>query len=673
MKNDERFGIIREISDVHRAYCGRASRLGIQHCAMEGDIVMKKTLKAIVLLLAMLLVLIPFTACGDDDPADSGSSSSDVPDDSTNEDPGKKDEKEESYIESVRRINSTDIEVIYSKSYSGSDPRALKFAVTANGSDRLSFNLDYGYGGAIFFDHLLTLQLAEPIEDGAEVKLEHDGVVYDVPYEPYYIYECVSESGVPVYGSRCLTKGEETVKRAAEIVDTLLSESPAIAEQMVKSGAKLAVYGKGEHAYYVPEHRGGYDEASLYVEGFGGITCSITESNVWHWRADNAPDKSYTTAYVNESILVHEFAHGVKIAGIDMMADQSLANEYQMVYRHAVAAGLWPDSYAISNSDEFFATMSAIWFNVMNESNASDTWDGVRGPINTRKELYNYDIVTYNFFAKIYPYTNLDGEWTPVPDTVTITGLATEEAPDYGDVKHTFNYPEAIGFLGIDTTATYKFLYRDAEYILDVSATSTGVGLWWDFMADYPDSAGSMTYNFELVPGKDPVEKDHITTYYVYIKNVRDGYLYVIDDHIYAAAAVDAASLPENPTEFEVALDETGLATIGFDGKKLFVNGDPDNGTETLLSAENASKFYVTDVSATSGNVLFIHNGTVNGSENGAVLVSGGVAELSAPATLDGKSFVKWEASAGTFADASSANTEFTMPEGDAVVWAIYE
>lgn len=125
MKNDERFGIIREISDVHRAYCGRASRLGIQHCAMEGDIVMKKTFKAIVLLLAMLLVLIPFTACGDDDPADSGSSSSDVPDDSTNEDPGKKDEKEESYIESVRRINSTDIEVIYSKSYSGSDPRAL--------------------------------------------------------------------------------------------------------------------------------------------------------------------------------------------------------------------------------------------------------------------------------------------------------------------------------------------------------------------------------------------------------------------------------------------------------------------------------------------------------------------------------------------------------------------
>ncbi len=621
--------------------------------------------------MAMLLVLIPFTACGDGETEDSDTDAGDTVE-STAKDEGDSG-KTETYIESVRRINATDIEVYYSNDYSGSDPKALKFTVTSDGEDKLSFNLDYGYGGAIFFDNLLTLELAEPVEDDADLKLVYGGVVYDVPYEPYYQYEYVSECGVPVYGSRALIQGEETVKRAAEIVDTLLSSSPEIAEQMVAGGAKLAVFGKGEHAYYIPEHRGGYDKSMLYVEGFGGITSSITESNVWHWRSDTTPDKSYTTAYVNECILVHEFAHGIKIAGIDMMADQSLANEFQMVYRHAVAAGLWPDSYAISNSDEFFATMSAIWFNVMNESNASDTWDGVRGPINTREELYNYDIVTYNFFAKIYPYTDLDGAWTPVPDTVTITGLATEEAPDYGDVKYTFNYPEAIGFLGIDTAATYKFLYRDAEYILDVSATSTGVGLWWDFMADYPDSAGSMTYNFELVPGKDPVEKDHVTTYYVYINNVRDGYLYMVDDHVYAAASLDEASVPENPTEFELVVDETGLATIGCDGRKLFVNGDPDNGTEVILSADSASKFYVTDVSEESGNVLFIHNGTVNGSENGAVLVSGAVAELSAPATLDGKTFVRWEASAGKLADANSRETEFTMPASDAVVWAIYE
>lgn len=633
---------------------------------------MKKTLKAVILLLAMMLVLVPFTACGDGEPDDTESTPADTTNAEIEGDGGEN--KPVTYIESARRINETDIEVIYSKDFTGSDPRALMFTVTADGGDRLSYNLDYGYGGAIFFDNILTLVLEEPVADGAEVKLEHDGVVFDVPYEPYYQYECVAECGVPVYGSRALIRGEETVKRAAEMIDTLLSESPEIAEQMVESGAKLAVFGKGEHAYYIPEHRGGYDESMLYVEGFGGITSSITESNVWHWHSGNSdtPDASYTTAYVNESILVHEFAHGIKIAGIDMMADQSLANEFQMVYRHAVASGLWPDSYAISNSDEFFATVSAIWFNVMNESGADDKWDGVRGPVNTRKELYNYDIVTYNFFAKIYPYTDLDGAWTPVPDTVTVSGLATVDAPDYGDVEYTLAYPGAVGFAGIDFGATYKFFYSEADYIIDVSATtSTGLGLWWDFMADYPDSAGSMTYNFELVPGTEPVTKDHVTTYQVYIKNVRDGYIYQVDDHLFAAASLSA--VPDSPAVIELAVDETGLATIGCGGQFFFVAGEPTNGTEMKLVDDTASKFYIMDVSGESGNVLFVHNGTVNGDENGAVLAPGATAQLSAPETLDGKAFVKWTASAGALADETARETEFTMPDGDAVLWAVYE
>ena len=61
-----------------------------------------------------------------------------------------------------------------------------------------------------------------------------------------------------------------------------------------------------------------------------------------------------------------------------------------MLYRHARAARtLARNSYAISNSDEYFATLSAIWFNVMNECAKDDGWDGTRGPINTRRRLYN--------------------------------------------------------------------------------------------------------------------------------------------------------------------------------------------------------------------------------------------------------------------------------------------
>ncbi len=634
---------------------------------------MRKMLKTLAFVLSALFVLMSFAACGNDepkdtDPADTADTTADTPETDKGED------ENETYIKEVRRINGTDIEVLYSNAYTGKDPRALKFAVKLDG-EKQPFNLDYGYGGAIFFDHMLTLSLAEPLPEDAVLTLEHEGNTYDIPYEPYYLYEHKAECGIPVYGSRALIDGENTVKRAAEIIDDMLSESPEIVSQMIASGAKLAVFGKGEHAYFIPEHRGGYDEEMLYVEGFGGITCSITESNVWHWHSGNPSpiDKSYNTAYVNENILVHEFAHGIKIAGIDMMADQSLASEYQMVYRHAKASGLWPDSYAISNSDEFFATLSAIWFNVMNESGENDKWDGVRGPINTREELYNYDPVAYNFFAKIYPYQDLDGAWTPVPDTVTVTGLGKEEAPDYGDTEYTFAYPSSGESVGINFDATYKFSYKDADFIIDTAANSYGVGLWWDYLADYPDNA-AMTYNLELVPGTEPETKDHLTTYKVYIKGVRDGYLYENGDYVTSAASI--GTVPDELTEFTLVINEMGLATIGCGGRVLVVdpNVDPDNGTEIKLMDEGASEFYLNDVAAVAGNVLFIHNGKVDGSDAGAILAPGKTAVLEAEATLDGKTFVKWECSSGKIADEMALSTEFTMPsEGDAVVWAIYE
>ncbi len=632
---------------------------------------MKKTVKALTAVLALMLLLASFAACTDgtpDDtlPPDTSNSGTDAPE--TDEPDAKG-----SNIASARRINGTDIEVFFVDAPE-SDPRALKFKVEADGK-KLSYNMDYGYGGAIYFDGMLTLSLLEPLADDVKLTITYEDATCEVPYDPYYKYSYTAKCGIPVYGSRALIDGENTVKRAAEIVDAMLSESPEVSAQMVSVGAKLVIFGKGEHAYYIPEHRDGYDKSMLYVEGFGGYTCSITEANVWHWHDGNPSpiDKSYKTAYVNENILVHEFGHGVKIAGLDTMADQSLAAEFQMVYRHAKASGLWPDSYAISNSDEFFATLSAIWFNVMNESYGNDEWDGVRGPINTREELYNYDPVSYNFFAKLYPYENLDGAWTPVPDTVTVSGLGKEEAPDYNGTEYTFAYPSDKSTGGINFEATYKFSYKDADFIIDTAANSYGIGLWWDYLADYPDDA-AMTYNFELVPGTMPETKDHLTTYKVYIKGVRDGYLYENGDYVTSAASI--GTVPAELTEFTVIINEMGLAKIGCGGRFLVVDPDatPENGTEIKLMDEGASEFYINNITATAGNILFAHDCKVNDSTEGAILAAGTTATVTAEATLNGKTFVRWECSAGKLADETALSTEFTMPaEGDAVVRAIYE
>ncbi len=637
---------------------------------------MKRKINLTVLILALLLVIASFASCGGDDGAETGAGTGTATDtESGTETENAGDEGEKTFIVSAKRVSATEVEVYYSDDYDGGDPRTMFFDAFDAAGNEIKFDLDYGYGGAVFFDNMLTLKLATPVEGDETITIVHKEVTYEAPYEAYYKYEYTTPvCGITVVGSAKLIRGMETLERAGEIVDTMLKNCPDVVAQMKASGLKLAIYGKGETAYHILEHRGDYDKEMRYVEGFGGITCSVTESNVWHWTASNpdSPDPDYYTAYLNESVLVHEFAHGVKIAGIDMMANPALAAEYQMVYRHAKAAGLWPESYAISNSDEFFATMSAIWFNVMNESGGNDNWDGVRGPINTRQELYNYDIDTYRFFAKLYPFTDLDGAWAPVPDTAILTGLPNEEAADLTGENIVFAYPGDAGFAGIDFTKSYKFKYADADFILDTAASSVGIGLWWDYSIDYPDNL-ACDYTFELVPGTSIEKVDYKTVYTVYIKGNRDGYLYAVDGAVYAAANAGSVTLPDSPTEFTLVVDSEGLTTISCEGGTFIVTAAPDNGAVVELTDGEGCGWYITDMTTTTSSILFIHGGEADGSANGAVAVTGAEITLTADAEKDGKTFAGWRVSAGTVADATATETTFTMPEGDAVVWAIYE
>lgn len=97
------------------------------------------------------------------------------------------------------------------------------------------------------------------------------------------------------------------------------------------------------------------------------------------------------------------------------MQDKTLKNEFSALYKSRMRAGMWPNTYAASNPDEYFATMCAIWFNVMSEK--PDWTDGVRCPVNTRAELKEYDPETYAFFEKIFPSDlTLAAPWDSVPD-----------------------------------------------------------------------------------------------------------------------------------------------------------------------------------------------------------------------------------------------------------------
>ncbi len=583
---------------------------------------------------------------------------------------------------SARRINSREIEVCFNGDFEfGHAPKNDEFTVKLNG-EPLALEERYGWHGNVHFCRMTTLRLTTPIEKDTDgVTVTYKDTVIPCPYEDYYKYRVTSKSGVPVKGSGKLMWGEKTVERAAELVDIQLSASPEIARQMVESGASLCVFGPGENAYHIPEHRSGYHVASLYVEGFGGITCSITEANVWHWHYKNEsrPDPEYSTHYMNENILIHEFGHGVKIAGIDRMEDRSLYTEFQMLYRHAKAAGLWPNTYAISNSDEYFATLSAIWFNVMNECHADDGWDGTRGPINTRRELYNYDIDAYKFFSKIYPHRDLDGDWTPVPNYYKVTGLKDEPEEDFTGKNFVLNYPETDAtYTGLKYGEDYKLSLPRDGLIIDIGASDGYTGVWYDYSGDGHDES-SMRFIFEEVaPATEKMndaEDEFEKVYTVRIKNNEGGYLAVERREDGAPRITAVGDDTEKAAVFTVTTVGTHpFAMIKIGDERLVIDGKPDMGTPLTLTSDEKRRggmWRLGNFADLAKHLVFIHDGKADGKSRGTVAAAGDVITLTADES-DGK-FVGWVASHGELADASASVTALTMPDCDTVIWAKYE
>lgn len=241
---------------------------------------------------------------------------------------------------------------------------------------------------------------------------------YTITYEPYYTKFTTCACGVVIKSNSRVS--EEAHAMAKTIVDFMLLKLPEASAILKGAGAELAIYAKDEDAYEIPEHRAGCLFLHRPVEGFGGTmeipTTSISEVNVLH-----ILEGEHITRYTHECILVHEFAHAVHLIGINYMKDTSLADECRAIYAAAKEEGLWPHTYAISNYEEYFATLSTVWFNVMEEGK-DGTWDGTRGPVNTRAELKEYDQRAYAFFEKIYSSQYLPAPWDTYEDAYDIHG-----------------------------------------------------------------------------------------------------------------------------------------------------------------------------------------------------------------------------------------------------------
>ncbi|MCL2689543.1 MAG: hypothetical protein FWE57_06830 [Chitinispirillia bacterium] len=334
---------------------------------------------------------------------------------------------------------------------------------------------------------------------------------YPVVYKPYYDKTVTSQAGIPVRGSEFVL--QRTVQQAADMVDVILSAMPENILASMRRTHSFVIFGPGEHSYNIPEHRSIFlTDAWNRAEGYGGNTSATSAANVERHHmipASQRPyESTYASGYRDESILAHEFGHGVH-SGM-RSANSTMNNELTAIYNSARATPenpanptgrrKWDNSYAGSNASEYIATATATWFDAMRET---ASWGGTYGPLNYREELRRYDTPFYNFLTRIYPETRtLSAAWgSGVPNT-SAPVYTPENTPN---TPYTPRAPEPEGRYGPSVKIKAVSAANPAgsglnAYIPFNAAANTipNVELWWDVNTDlmrwYLDPDGDESY-----------------------------------------------------------------------------------------------------------------------------------------------------------------------------------
>lgn len=254
------------------------------------------------------------------------------------------------------------------------------------------------------------------------------------------------EKGVYIYGDREVQRS--SLEMAARYIDAILANpnddiGKKMGDGVTANNGGMSIIGYDGHAYLQPTGRnsqGNNMHYYLYVEGFGGRIAQTTEFNLLR--------DIGRTKYRNEFILGHEFCHSIQ-SGLQYylkgMNDKVVAR-YEA---SGGSTGLWHNTYPGSNNNEFFASLSTLWFSTMRES-ADGAHDNTWYPQNTRDELLRYDPLSYTLWKEMF-YEGDPKESDDAVKNKRVPGLEdtpwqSYSTPNIYDIDGSLYNPPAIPF-----------------------------------------------------------------------------------------------------------------------------------------------------------------------------------------------------------------------------------
>jgi hypothetical protein len=227
----------------------------------------------------------------------------------------------------------------------------------------------------------------------------------DPPEDGFYT-KVLSFHGILIKAPSVVT--DEAMYIAYDRMATETAHLPMVITNLAAAGAQLHIIGRDQVTTDLPEWRQDkhvpLDEYNgltrdQRTRGMGGLITSCGEENLLMLPTDR---------YRGRDICMHEFAHNIEGAGIPREVRAKFDAQYQI----SKSKGLWLNSYAGSNPNEYFAELTMWYFGTHGDMNMTGPKpeDGPEG-------LRKYDPDAYklldDFFSGHFEIAQVEPRFPP--------------------------------------------------------------------------------------------------------------------------------------------------------------------------------------------------------------------------------------------------------------------
>ena len=176
------------------------------------------------------------------------------------------------------------------------------------------------------------------------------------PPEHGFFSKRIEYEGIPIKAHKEVV--DQALVAAHGRIAMMLCNLPLACRKMGEAGVSLHIIGRNQVTTDLPEWRQDkgkrldeYDGLTRdeRTRGMGGLLTSCGEENLLKLEEDR---------YRGRDICVHEFAHAIFFYG----TSPAIRPKFEAQLQRSLAKGLWVDSYAGSNVDEFFAELTMWYF-----------------------------------------------------------------------------------------------------------------------------------------------------------------------------------------------------------------------------------------------------------------------------------------------------------------------